>query len=77
MTRLTLTVLSHAHLNRMRPDRLATVAAKDHANAMVRKHAVCRTLFKWRHTHSAHLNTFDLFLRTNVVVGGVAILGNR
>jgi hypothetical protein len=61
----------------MRPDRLTTVAAKDHANAMVREHAVCRTLFKWRHTHSTHLNSFDLFPRTNVVVGGVAILATR
>ena len=58
----------------MRPDRFITVAAKDHANAMVRKHAVRRTLFKWRHTHSTYLNTLDLLLGTNVVVGGVAIL---
>ena len=61
----------------MRPDRFITVAAKDHANAMVRKHAVRRTLFKWRYPHSAHFNHFDLFLGINVVVGGVAILASR
>ena len=58
----------------MRQDRLTTVAANYDANPMVREHAVCGALFKWRHTHSTHLNTLDLFLGTNVVVGGVAIL---
>ena len=60
MTRLALTALSPLILTGCDRIDSSAVAAKDHANAMVREHAVRRTLFKWRHTHSTYLNTLDL-----------------
>jgi hypothetical protein len=65
------------HVRRMRQDRLTTLAAKYDTNPMVREHAVCGTLFQWRHSQSTHFNSLDLFPRAHVVMGGVAILGSR
>ena len=61
----------------MRQDRLTTVAANYDANPMVREHAVCGALFKWRHSQSTLINNLDLFPRSHVVVGGMAILASR
>ena len=77
MKKMILTVLSLSRFAGMQSDRLATVAAKDDAKTVVRKHAVCGALFKRFNANPAHLNTFDLFFRRTVALGRMAILENR
>lgn len=61
----------------MRPNRFTIVGAKNNADTMVRDYAVCRYLFKRRHLKPADFYTVDLFPRTAVAMGRMAILTNR